>query len=475
MVTSSGELDHDAKLFTRTEVPPLILTSAHAVADTRGRLGSVAEVIDASGPHPDRVDGATVLKILADRRLFRVLTEGGPMLLSTLIEDGLLDEFCLTIAPLLVGGMARRVVTGAGEVHTPMRRSHLLTDDAGYLYTRYVRGRVVGRSVLWFACVGVVGPCPEHLDRRFVGFAGRLLTPVWPPIPAMPPTPGRPPGPAHREKKADGPPAIEAPKNDLSWHNCTSQVFSDSAVQPLPGVTLDCATYDADLDSINGATGSVSIGVVRARSVQTPEDAGPLVMTTGSDLPSSVQLPVWLSRAGADVLKAHPIVAVDRRGMGMSGSIDCRDLFDRQEMLDQAQFQSGDDPVANLGAITMAATTSCTDTIAPGDSAYDNSHAAEDIERLRSTWDVPTIALLGIGNGAQVALAYAGSHPGKVAGWSSTPHCRSASPPRPPPNSGSRVSRPRWTPSPRSAPPPTARWAPTRRPPSTAARRRARR
>ena len=138
-------------------------------------------------------------------------------------------------------------------------------------------------------------------------------------------------------------------------------------------------------------------------------------MTTGSDLPSSTQLPVWLSRAGADVLKTHPIVAVDRRGIGMSGALDCRDLFDRQEMLDQAQFQSGDDPVANLGTITQTATTSCTDTIAPGDSAYDNSHAAEDIERLRSTWDVPTLALLGIGNGAQVALAYAGSHPNKVA------------------------------------------------------------
>ncbi|HKV18882.1 MAG TPA: alpha/beta hydrolase [Mycobacterium sp.] len=225
----------------------------------------------------------------------------------------------------------------------------------------------------------------------------------------------RPQGQPPTQDKADGPAAIEAPKNDLSWRNCTSQVFSESATQPLPGVTLDCATYDADLDPINGATGSISIGVVRARSAETPEDAGPLVMTTGSDLPTSVQLPVWLSRAGADVLKAHPIVAVDRRGMGTSSSIDCRDLFDRQEMLDQAQFQSGDDPVANLGAITMTATTSCTDTIAPGDSAYDTAHSAEDIERLRSTWDVPSIALLGIGNGAQVALAYAGSHPGKVA------------------------------------------------------------
>jgi riboflavin biosynthesis pyrimidine reductase len=120
-------------------VPPLILTSSRAVADTRGRLGSVADVIDASGPHPDGVDGATALKILAERGLFRVLTEGGPLFLGLLIEDGLLDELCLTIAPMLVGGVAQRIVTGFGEVHTMMRRSHLLTDDDGYVYTRYVR------------------------------------------------------------------------------------------------------------------------------------------------------------------------------------------------------------------------------------------------------------------------------------------------------------------------------------------------
>ncbi|WP_297848330.1 alpha/beta hydrolase, partial [Mycobacterium sp.] len=57
----------------------------------------------------------------------------------------------------------------------------------------------------------------------------------------------------------------------------------------------------------------------------------------------------------------------------------------------------------------------CTDAIAPGATAYDDAHAASDIERLRSTWDVPALALIGIGNGAQVALAYAGSRPDKVA------------------------------------------------------------
>ncbi len=213
----------------------------------------------------------------------------------------------------------------------------------------------------------------------------------------------------------NGPPAIAAPKNDLSWHDCTSREFGDAAVPAAPGVKLDCASYDADLDPANGSAGALSVGVVRARSVKTPHDAGPLVFTTGSDLPSSQQLPIWLSRAGADVLGSHPIVAVDRRGMGSSSPVDCLDQFDRQEIHDQAQFEAGNDPVANLADIMQNATTSCTDTIAPGDSAYDDAHAATDIERLRSIWDVPALALIGVGNGAQVALSYAGSHPDRVA------------------------------------------------------------
>jgi riboflavin biosynthesis pyrimidine reductase len=139
VVTRSGDLDPSALLFTRTEVPPLILTSARTVDDTRRRLGAVAEVIDASGTDPNSADPAVVLRVLAERGLFRVLTEGGPLILGSLIENGLLDELCLTVAPILVGGASKRIVTGLGHVHTKMRRAHLLADDDGYLYTRYVR------------------------------------------------------------------------------------------------------------------------------------------------------------------------------------------------------------------------------------------------------------------------------------------------------------------------------------------------
>jgi riboflavin biosynthesis pyrimidine reductase len=139
VLTHSADFEHDAKIFTRTEVPPLIMTCRDAVEDARGRFASVAEVINASGVDTDRVDPAVVLAIFAERRLRRVLSEGGPSLISLLIEHDLLDELCVTIAPILVGGAARRIATGSGEAHTRMRRSHLLTDDEGYLYTRYVK------------------------------------------------------------------------------------------------------------------------------------------------------------------------------------------------------------------------------------------------------------------------------------------------------------------------------------------------
>ena len=139
VLTRSGHLERDAKLLTRTEVPPLILTSADAIRDTRVRLGEQADVLDASGEQSDSVDLRVALDLLAARGLLRVLTEGGPGVLGMFIEQNVLDEMCLTLAPALVGGKAARIVTGPGEIHTAMQLSHGLTDDDGYLYLRYVR------------------------------------------------------------------------------------------------------------------------------------------------------------------------------------------------------------------------------------------------------------------------------------------------------------------------------------------------
>ncbi len=126
-------------VFTRTEVPPLVCTCAAAADEARRTLAGLADVIDCSAATRTSVDAAAVLATLADRGLSRVLTEGGPMLFSSFVERNLLDELCLTIAPSLVGGQAGRIATGPGQVLTAMRCAHILADDDGYLYTRYVR------------------------------------------------------------------------------------------------------------------------------------------------------------------------------------------------------------------------------------------------------------------------------------------------------------------------------------------------
>ena len=139
ILTRSGVIERDALVLHRTEVPPLILTSCDAAADTRRRLGELAEVVDVSGAQPDSVDLQTALDVLAERGLRRVLAEGGPGILGRLVEDDLLDELCLTVAPVLVGGAASRIVSGPGQVRTGMRLRHVLTDDDGYLFLRYSR------------------------------------------------------------------------------------------------------------------------------------------------------------------------------------------------------------------------------------------------------------------------------------------------------------------------------------------------
>ena len=139
IVTRSGRVDREMPVFTRTEVPPLVLTCGAATDQTQRGLAGLAEVVDCSGDDPAQVDEAAVLTTLADRGLFRVLTEGGPTLFGSFVARDMLDELCLTIAPSLVGGQGARIAAGSGQVLTGMRPAHILTDDDGYLYTRYVK------------------------------------------------------------------------------------------------------------------------------------------------------------------------------------------------------------------------------------------------------------------------------------------------------------------------------------------------
>ncbi|MFC9896397.1 pyrimidine reductase family protein [Nocardia sp. NPDC127579] len=137
VVTASAALEPGSRLFTDTAVPPLILTTAAAPADRKQAIADAGgEVIEVGGVACTQ---KAILAALAERGLYRVLCEGGPHLHGELLEADLVDELCLTTAPVLIGGTARRITLSAHEFQTTMRRRHVLLDDDGTILTRWVR------------------------------------------------------------------------------------------------------------------------------------------------------------------------------------------------------------------------------------------------------------------------------------------------------------------------------------------------
>lgn len=139
VVTASASIDPTARLLTDTEVAPLILTTTNAPADRTSALADAgADVIELGA---DTVSTERILQTLGDRRLARVLCEGGPGIFGRLIVDDAVDELCLTTSPVLVAGSSSRISHADTATRTPMTRGHLLIDDDGTVLTRWVRAR----------------------------------------------------------------------------------------------------------------------------------------------------------------------------------------------------------------------------------------------------------------------------------------------------------------------------------------------
>jgi len=123
----SQSLDLDARVLAGPR--PIVITCA--TTDTTG-LDGRADVIVAG---EDAVDIAAALDALRAAGWARVLCEGGPTLLGSIVAAGRLDEVCLTSSPLLVGPTARLLPQA---LDTPLRLElqHLLEED-GVLLSRY--------------------------------------------------------------------------------------------------------------------------------------------------------------------------------------------------------------------------------------------------------------------------------------------------------------------------------------------------
>lgn len=219
------------------------------------------------------------------------------------------------------------------------------------------------------------------------------------------------------ETAAPGGPELDAPEpgNDLPWRDCTAETLATYGLPAGPtGLVLECAETPTPVDADGSVPGSFPLGIMRARVADTPDDVAPLVLTTGSDMASTRALAALATGPLSGTLASRPVVAVDRRGTGNSQPIDCIFPPDRRSLADLGEFGPGGRSPQRVAELGQAATISCTDYLQPQELMFSSAHAADDLEQLRAVWGIDRIALLGIGNGTSVALAYAAEHPETV-------------------------------------------------------------
>lgn len=136
VVSARTELDPGTPLFAEAEEPPIVLTGNAADPDRLAALSAVAEVV--VGDHAT----TTATEILGALQAWGagvVLCEGGPSLNGQLVAEGLIDEWCLSVSPRLVGGTSPRAAHGPAGVPSSLRLDRVLADDDGYLFLRYLR------------------------------------------------------------------------------------------------------------------------------------------------------------------------------------------------------------------------------------------------------------------------------------------------------------------------------------------------
>jgi riboflavin-specific deaminase-like protein len=132
IVSGSLDLDPDQLIFSDAPIPPIVVTHRRAPASP---LSQVAEVIAVG---EEKVDLAAAVRLLHARGATQLLCEGGPGLLGAMIAEDLVDELCLTVAPLLVGGSAGRIAHGPPAPPREMSLRHALTHE-DMLFLRYAR------------------------------------------------------------------------------------------------------------------------------------------------------------------------------------------------------------------------------------------------------------------------------------------------------------------------------------------------
>ncbi|QEW00869.1 pyrimidine reductase family protein [Microbacterium caowuchunii] len=135
LVIVSGRLELDPAMLASSPVRPIVVTSMRPSEAEVRAMEKVAQVERCGG---DRVDPAHLRDVLVGLGFYEVSCEGGPTFFGGMSAAAEIDELCLTVSPVLCGGLGSRMSVGDASA-LPLMLGHILVGDGGDLHLRYLR------------------------------------------------------------------------------------------------------------------------------------------------------------------------------------------------------------------------------------------------------------------------------------------------------------------------------------------------
>jgi riboflavin-specific deaminase-like protein len=126
IVSNEGRIDHRLNIFQSTASAIIIFSTKRMPRKNQQALEKKATLHLSNARH---VDLADMLQTLRNKYKVRtVACEGGPTLFRALLEQGLIDQLNLTIAPYMFGGAKAPTLTGVSKEFLPASLHCSLSD-----------------------------------------------------------------------------------------------------------------------------------------------------------------------------------------------------------------------------------------------------------------------------------------------------------------------------------------------------------
>jgi riboflavin-specific deaminase-like protein len=117
IISNEGRIDHRLKIFQSNVSPIIIFSTKRMSRKYRQTLEKKATIHLSTSKH---VDLAGMLETLRKKYKVRIVAcEGGPTLFRSLLEQDLIDQLNLTIAPYMFGGAKAPTLTGLSKKFLP--------------------------------------------------------------------------------------------------------------------------------------------------------------------------------------------------------------------------------------------------------------------------------------------------------------------------------------------------------------------